>query len=149
MEWVRSQLQVHFAAPGPAQVTAANFLTLDLRWRRVVDLLSESSGRRLRSEAVRVVCVDIAYLGNGDVLGDGGLTLYVARENVNRSVPLIPMTSDAVPRTNDNAVAASSSSRAAGDAVQGPRIVTGFGSERVEDVAAHERASLSNAVNQA
>ena len=57
----------------------------------MVDLLFESAGRPLRSDTVRIVCVDIQFLGNGDVLGDGGLTLYIARENVIHMVPLIPM----------------------------------------------------------
>ena len=63
----------------------------------------------------------------------------------------VAMSSGAVPRSSEGAVASSSSSRAAQEAVPavGPRIVTGFGVERVEDVATHERVSLRNAVNQA
>ena len=91
VEWVRSQLQLRFAEPGLAQVTADNFLTLDLHWESVVDLLFQNSGRSLRSDAVRIVCVDTQFLGNGDVRGTGGLSLFIARENGNRFVPLIPM----------------------------------------------------------
>ena len=91
VDWARSQLQVHFSEPGPGQVTAANFLTLDIHWARVVDLLFQNAGRTLRSDAVRIARVDAEFLGNGDVLGAGALTLNIALESGNRFVPLIPM----------------------------------------------------------
>lgn len=91
VDWVRSQLQFRFSEPGAAQVTAANFLTLDLHWEAVVDLLLENAERAVRHDAVRIVCVDTEFLGNGDVLGNGALSLFIARENGNHFVPLIPM----------------------------------------------------------
>ena len=66
-------------------------MTLDFHWARVADLLYQNAGRTLRSDAVRVVCVDTEFLGNGDVLGTRALTLFIARENGNRFAPLIPM----------------------------------------------------------
>ena len=84
VDWVQSQLQLEISEPGPSQVTAANFLTLDLRWAKVVDLLLGNSERAVRRDAVRIVCVDTEFLGNGDVLGTGELSLFIARENGNR-----------------------------------------------------------------
>ena len=86
--YVRTRLQEHFGPRGPGRVSQANFLTLDLHWAEVIRFLGEAAGRPLRPETFRIIAVDVEFLGNGDVLGEGPNTLHLARENGNHFVPL-------------------------------------------------------------
>ena len=88
--WVRGRLQLQFPQ-GPEVVTASNFLTLEYHWCAVIDTLfiADQSGKpKLSSHTFKVVCVDLTYLGNGDVVGSGPKTLYIARENGCHFAPL-------------------------------------------------------------
>ena len=69
-------------------MTDQNYLTLDLHWAAVVELLGQAAGHRLSPSTFRVRCVDVEFLGNGDVVGEGTTTLDIARINFNHFVPL-------------------------------------------------------------
>ena len=89
-KWVRSRLQVQFPH-GPECVTSSNFLTLEYHWHAVVNALfvaDQSRRPKLDSHSFRVVCVDLTWEGNGDVLGAGPKTLYIAREGQCHFIPL-------------------------------------------------------------
>ena len=51
-------------------------------------MVALSGGNQFETSDYKVVCVDANMRGNGDVQGDGGTTLYIARENMNHFVPL-------------------------------------------------------------
>ena len=93
---VRLALQSEFDTPGPARVEPSNYLTLELHWERVLHHVAHEGQRlgllsRLLSPAMfRIVAVDWTHRGNGDVVGNGEHTLYIARENQNHFVPLFP-----------------------------------------------------------
>ena len=101
--WVREELRRRFPAPDEAHVSATNFLTLDLHWAAVVDLLlraagrggSEGGGGALDHRALKIVCVDLragddAELRHGDVVGDGRLVLHIGRIGESHFVQLLP-----------------------------------------------------------
>ena len=89
--WVRSQLQLRFRQ-GPDLVTDRNFMTLMSHWGAAIDLLWEgdATGRPKASHCrYKIVCADLTYMGNGEVVGSGPIKLYVARENTNHFIPLL------------------------------------------------------------
>ena len=86
---VRSLLRQKFRS-GAQQVTESNYLDLELHWWDVITYLGQASNRRLDADNFRVVCIDLQYVGHGDVVGTGPETLYIARENATHFVPLIP-----------------------------------------------------------
>ena len=86
---VRQLMQQAFPS-GPHRVTSSNFLELQHHWRHVVQHLGTASGGVLNPVRFRVVCIDMAFPGNGDVEGDGPMTLHIAREHANHFVPLFP-----------------------------------------------------------
>ena len=59
-----------------------SYLELEHHWEDVVRHLGSDPA------SFRVVCVDLRYAGNGDVVGQGPHTLYIAREGGNHFVPL-------------------------------------------------------------
>ena len=89
---VRAELMKLFPFPGSrAHVTAGNYLTLADHWMTVVDLLfkyDQSGQPKLTHEQLKIVCVDLAYLDNGEVVGTGGTTLHIARIGTNHFIPL-------------------------------------------------------------
>ena len=88
-EGVRELLKEEFPR-GPRRVTSMNFLELQYHWKKVIQfigLLGQDS-KILRPEQFRIVCVDLAFVGNGDVEGTGPTTLYIARERASHFVPL-------------------------------------------------------------
>ena len=54
------------------------------------------SGGRSWSDIHKVVCVDMIYMGEGDVVGSGSKRLVIARQNQNHFVPLIACRSQRV-----------------------------------------------------
>ena len=86
--YVREKLQEAFPGPGPSHVTEDNFLTLEFHATEIIRLLGEAVGQRLRPQSFRIVCVDLEYMGHGDVVGEGPVMLHIARENGNHFVPL-------------------------------------------------------------
>ena len=90
LAWVRAKLQERFSPaevarrglPAGAVVTPGSFLELQHHWADVVDLLFEidaGKGHTLSSEAFTVKCVDLRYMGNGDVVGSGCHAVHIAR----------------------------------------------------------------------
>jgi hypothetical protein len=82
----------------PTAIRAGEYLTLDL-WDDIIDLLFccnnvQRSTQGGQHRNFRVVCVDMAWIGNGDVFprnssADGRTTLAIARVNQNHFVPLM------------------------------------------------------------
>ena len=91
LEAVRVSLMAEFPS-GPRRVTDHNYLELEHHWRHVIEFLGTNSptGNALDPSRFRIVCIDRRYPGNGDVEGDGAVTLFIARVNANHFVPLIP-----------------------------------------------------------
>ena len=89
---VRADLRKLFPFSGSrAHVTAGNYLTLADHWMAVVDLLfkyDQSGKLKLTHEQLEIVCVDLAYLYNGEVAGTGGTTLHIGRIGTNHFIPL-------------------------------------------------------------
>jgi hypothetical protein len=94
--WIREELRRRFADPGDAYVSATNFLTLDLHWAAVVDLLLRAAGRSntVDHRTVKIVCIDLrgagADLRHGDVVGNGRLILHIGRVDESHFIPLLP-----------------------------------------------------------
>ena len=72
------------------------YLELQQHWKDAVDLLFEAdvSGKpKMRHNRFRIICVDLDFIGNGEVVqGEGPLpliSLYIARVNQNHFIPLI------------------------------------------------------------
>lgn len=87
---VRKDLQRRFK-DSHFKVTENNFLTLEAHWGDAVDLLFQhdtTGGKKLTQKDVRLVCVDLEHDGNGDVVGNGSKTIYLARVHQNHFVPL-------------------------------------------------------------
>ena len=80
----------------PTAIIPLDYLDLRLYWSDIVDLLgTHNELRRMDnlSSRVRVVCVDMCWIGNGDVVpqgepGSSRRNLYIARVNQNHFVPL-------------------------------------------------------------
>ena len=89
---VRADLRKLFPFFGScAHVIAGNYLTLTDHWIAVVDLLfkyDQSGKLKLTHEQLEIVCVDLAYLYNGEVAGTGGTTLHIGRIGTNHFIPL-------------------------------------------------------------
>ena len=79
----RIEREFHDVRPG-------DFLDLQQHWRAVIAWLARlnENGASFRADDFKVVCVDLLYIGNGDVDGCGTQTLHLARENANHFVPL-------------------------------------------------------------
>ena len=88
---VRELLKEEFPR-GPRRVTSTNFLELEHHWKKVIQFIGLLGQKNtiLRPEQFRIVCVDLAFVGNGDVEGTGPTTLYIAREGASHFVPLFP-----------------------------------------------------------
>ena len=86
---VRKELLKEFPR-GPGCVTPLSFLELEHHWRHVVRLLGALAphGSAFEPDALRIVCVDLAFPGHGAVEGDVAHTLYIARVRTNHFVPL-------------------------------------------------------------
>ena len=92
VEVVRDELQRRFPS-GLAFVGKSNYLTLDYHWMAAIDLLfqADTSGMpKLDHRRFRIICVDLRYIGNGDVVGEGPREVIIARENANHFIPLHP-----------------------------------------------------------
>ena len=72
--FVRADLQREFST-SPDRVTEGNYLDLRAHWEAIVRSLSRHS-RRLSTpidpSSLRLVCADLVYLGQGDVVGEEG-----------------------------------------------------------------------------
>ena len=80
-------------------IIPGDFLELQHHWRSIINLLCHwrniiggaiSSHVNEAHAMYSVICVDVLYLENGDVEGDGSERLYIARQNANHFVPLLP-----------------------------------------------------------
>ena len=71
-------------------MTESNFLELEHHWQHVIHFLGTVSHKSFDPDHYRVACIDLAFPGNGDVVGTGATMLYIARDNANHFVPLIP-----------------------------------------------------------
>ena len=50
---------------------------------------TDTSGMpKLDHRRFRIVCVDLSYIGNGSVVGEGPREVIIARENANHFIPL-------------------------------------------------------------
>ena len=93
--WVREQLECRFhrdAVIGEAVVRCGAFLELQHHWRDTIELLFEAdqSGKvKCCRESFKITCVDLRYMGHGDVVGYGPHHLYIARVGANHFIPLI------------------------------------------------------------
>ena len=77
---------------GPGHVTEFNYLTLDLHWKDIVDMLfqtDESGKPKLHHAMFRIVCVELSFEKHGVMEGTGPRVLYIAREEENHFIPLI------------------------------------------------------------
>jgi len=89
---IRQRLQVLFPA-GPDKVTRSNFLDFRAHGPTIIRLLTNAARRGsgeapLDTSLFRIICVDLQYVGHGDIVGDGHVTLHVARVNGNHFIPL-------------------------------------------------------------
>ena len=85
---IRNALRLRFNS-GPDVVTASNYLTFDVHWRGVVELLEKNP------DDYKITCTDLDFLGHGEVVGNYGdrghegiISLYIAGENGNHFVSL-------------------------------------------------------------
>ena len=89
---MREGLRRLFHRQGPSIATAKNYLDLEFHWADTIRLLGELAGQPLQPEEFKIICVDIEYLGNGDVVGDGPRVLHIARENADHFIPVVRRT---------------------------------------------------------
>ena len=99
-------LQGHVVAPTVRSYIDAKypsfqgaFLELETHWADVLNLIhanitdprvAHTTGEGQVCDRYKTVCVDVELMGNGDVVGTGSNTLYMARVGGNHFVPLIP-----------------------------------------------------------
>jgi len=95
--WVRARLRERFPS-GAGEVTANNFLTLDIHWSSIIEFLGQGAmevglrQRPLQASIFKIVCVDLESFGeliHGDVVGNGPMILMIARTGHNHFIPLI------------------------------------------------------------
>ena len=89
---IRRRLQVLFPS-GPDKVTKANFLDFRAHGPTILRLISnlasrQRGGRPIDTSVFQIVCVDLQYLGHGDIVGNGLVTLHIAREHGCHFIPL-------------------------------------------------------------
>ena len=75
----------------PTIVTAENFLEFRAHALEIVNLLARAAaldGDPIDTAVFRIICVDLDHLDHGDFVGNGDVTLYIARENGNHFIPL-------------------------------------------------------------
>ena len=79
-------------------IVPGDFLDLSNHWEDVVNLLGDEDRVKqhgaLSSDDFEIVCVDMAWVGNGERLPPGGESrekLFIARVNQNHFVPLRPV----------------------------------------------------------
>ena len=97
ISWVRQELENHHRGKD-TQIIPGDYLPLDF-WDDIVDLLLSNNAvtqvhRESRAHRFRVVCVDLTWIGNGEVFPRGAssserTSLVIARVNQNHFVPLI------------------------------------------------------------
>ena len=89
---VRAELQKRHTR-GPSRIRPHDYLELQYHWRDIIELLGRCNligGQKpLDSRQFKIVCVDMLYIGSGDVEGDGQRTLCIAWQNRNHFVPLL------------------------------------------------------------
>ena len=89
---IRSELERRHAGKA-SHILPGSFLELGAHWRDIVELLGLEISE---ADRIRIVCVDVNLPGHGDVYPQGNndnkFTLYIARQNLNHFVPLIPDT---------------------------------------------------------
>ena len=97
ISWVRQELENHHRGKD-TEIIPGDYLELDF-WDDIVDLLISNNAvtqvhRESRAHRFRVVCVDLTWIGNGEVFPRGAssrerTSLVIARVNQNHFVPLI------------------------------------------------------------
>jgi hypothetical protein len=92
---IRRQLQLLFPNE-PGKVTRLNFLDFQVHGPTILRLLSEAASRQEGGAPVdmsmfQIVCVDLQYMGNGDIAGNGLVKLFMARERGCHFIPLKEM----------------------------------------------------------
>ena len=69
------------------------YLDLETHWRDVIELLglynTSPTGGAWSPDHFRITCLDLCFLGSGNVVGDGARCLPIARQNQNHFVPLL------------------------------------------------------------
>ena len=106
VQHVRNRLECQFRSIRPG-----DFLDLQHHWRAVIGWLARlnANNASFQADNFKLVCIDLFFVGHGDVVGDGLETLYLAREDANHFVPLIPVW-DGGPREGAPTVSTASSS---------------------------------------
>ena len=91
---VRMELEKKFRT-GPGRIRSGEYLELQHHWKDVIDLLFlynemdlpvTPSGGRSWSDIHKVVCVDMIYMGEGDVVGSGGKRLVMQLTKVDNGM---------------------------------------------------------------
>ena len=95
---VRRQLQLHcdiktvreFVQAQDPDLMPGEYLELQKHWLAVLAGLGVFLDDDSLAITYKIVCVDVAWIGHGDVENEEGLkTLYIARQNANHFVPLL------------------------------------------------------------
>ena len=73
-----------------ADLIQGDYLELQHHWRDVIYGFAEFVGGEFTPANYKIICVDANFIGNGDVEGNGATILYIARQNANHFVPLLP-----------------------------------------------------------
>lgn len=85
---------------------------LELHWRDIIELLgahNECGGpRHLNPDTFRIICVDVNFVEEGAVEGEGAFPVYIARQNLNHFVPLLRFRGSGGTRCNSSRSASSS-----------------------------------------
>lgn len=89
---IRRQLQLLFPNE-PDKVKRSNFLDFQAHGPTILRLISEAASRQqggtpLDMSMFQIVCVDLQYVGNGDIAGNGRVKLFMARERGCHFIPL-------------------------------------------------------------
>ena len=93
---VRAELERHHAGR-PTAIVRGDYLDLDIYWADIIDIIGRHNLQGVIpnfSSKFRICCVDMCWIGNGEVLPRGmpqgnRQTLYIARVNQNHFVPLL------------------------------------------------------------
>jgi len=96
VSFVRAELERRHAGR-PTAIVRRDYLDLAMYWADIIDIIGEHNeqGRISKwSSRFRICCVEMCWIGNGDVLPRGvpqgdRQTLYIARVNQNHFVPLL------------------------------------------------------------
>ena len=114
VQTVRDRIESDFP-----EVRPGDFLELQSHWRAAITWLGrlDENGAGFDADDFKVVCIDLLYIGHGDVLGCGPQTLYLARGNANHFVHLFQVQEAQTPSPELNPALATHSLRRNGAAL--------------------------------